>query len=246
MENHLLKGLNVISSGRMQKLVVEKLKEFIIESKLSPGDAFPTEKELSGTLGVSRTVIREALKSLETLGVIEVRPGIGRFLREFNVEIFLDYFSYDLELNVRDFKDILEVRICLESSFLAQCIPLYTDDEIAGFERLLATMERKVAEEPAVSEQELIATHTDFHLSLYHRTENSLLLSLIRIFSTIQKKLTLLHRYTTQDRRDFIVLHARLLEAVRERNVPLAQERLHQHFHEAIAWSRMIGREEIQ
>jgi len=65
----------------LQSFVQEQLKLYIVESNLKCGDLLPTEKELSIKLGVSRTAIRESLKVLETLGIIETKHGVGRFVK---------------------------------------------------------------------------------------------------------------------------------------------------------------------
>lgn len=236
MDTSGLKALHIVQSGQLQRLVIENLKSYIVESRLRPGDSLPTEKELSDALGVSRTVVREALKSLETLGVIEARHGVGRFLKEFDVEVFLEQFSYDLALNVRDFRDILHVRIALEAHFLAQCIPLYTAEELAVSEGLLQALEERIEKRPSVSEEELIPLHTEFHLSLYRGLDNALLLGLIRIFSRLQTGLSRARRLMTQDRGEFVALHRKLLDAIKKKDIALAHACLMEHFKEAVAW----------
>ena len=225
-------------TGQLQKIILQKLKEYIAASGLSSGDVFPTEKELSDTLGVSRTAIREALKGLETLGIIEVRPGIGRFLKNFSVETILDNVSYSLHLEIGDFREILDIRICLELSFLERCLALYTDEDFSLLESLLSTMEKMALREPPLPEEELIGAHTDFHLALYRNSGNKILLSLIRIFSTIQRNLTVMYRYKTQDRREFIQHHRELLDAIRQRDLAVVRATLMEHFAEAMAWSK--------
>lgn len=225
-------------TGQLQKIIIRNLKEYIVASGLSSGDIFPTEKELSDTLGVSRTAIREALKGLETLGIIEVRPGIGRFLKNFSVETILDNVSYSLHLDAGDFREILDIRICLELSFLERCLALYTDEDFSLLDSLLTKMEEMALREPPLPEEELIGTHTDFHLALYRNSGNKILLSLIRIFSTIQRNLTLVYRYKTQDRREFIRHHRDLLDSIRHGDMAVVRATLMEHFAEAMAWSK--------
>ena len=67
---------------RDPSLVTEKIKEFVLSKHLQPGDPLPTELELCEALGVSRTSVRDALRRLETMCVLESRPAIGTFVKE--------------------------------------------------------------------------------------------------------------------------------------------------------------------
>ena len=226
--------LKNLKTQDLQGLIQEQLKLYIIENEMKSGDPFPTEYELAERLGISRTAIREALKRLETLGIIEVRPGVGRFIREFNFEVILKSLHYNLEMDVKNFQDILEVRFCLESWFITKDINKFTKENIAESKEILKKLEFQVVNN--FEEKELVETHSQFHCTLYKNTDNSLLINLIKIFSTIQRNLTLLHRYKTKNRDLFIRQHKLLLEAIEKRDSHLAQKRLEEHFAEAMVW----------
>jgi GntR family transcriptional repressor for pyruvate dehydrogenase complex len=227
--------LKNLKTQNLQGLIQEQLKLYIAENEMKSGDPFPTEYELAKKLGISRTAIREALKKLETLGIIEVKPGVGRFIREFNFEVILKGLPYNLEMDIKNFQEVLEVRYCLESWFIAKDINKFTKENIAEFKEILKKLEFQVLNN--FEEHELVETHSQFHCALYKNSDNSLLINLINIFSTIQRNLTLLHRYKTKDRNLFIRQHKLLLEAIEKRNPRLAQEKLKEHFAEAMAWT---------
>jgi len=227
--------LKNLKTQDLQGLIQEQLKLYIIENGMKSGDPFPTEYEVAERLGISRTAIREALKGLETLGIIEVRPGVGRFVREFNFEAILKGLPYNLEMDIRNFREVLEVRFCLESWFVAKDINKFTKENITEFKEILKKLEFQVLND--FGEKELVETHSQFHCALYKNSDNSLLIDLIKIFSTIQRNLTLLHRYKTKDRNLFIRQHQLLLEAIEKKDSHLAQKRLEEHFAEARAWA---------
>lgn len=218
----------------LQGLVQEQLKLYIVRSGLKSGDPLPTEKELAEKFGISRTAVREALRGMETLGIIGVKPGVGRFIREFNFEAILQNLPYSIQTDVNKFREILEVRLCLESWFIAKDIGKFTHDDIHELEDILARLEELVNHDS--EEKELIETHTLFHCTLHKKSENSLLIDLIKIFATIQRTLTLLHRYKTTDRMQFVLQHKLLLEAIERHDPELAQQRLEEHFAEARKW----------
>jgi DNA-binding FadR family transcriptional regulator len=215
--------------------VKERLKVYFVANGLTTGDPIPTEHELSAKLDVSRTALREALKSLESLGIIEVRPGTGRFLATFNVNAILDNLAYGIECNVRDFRDILDVRIALEEAFLIRYVDRFTPERIRELRDIVESMRRLI--DKGGSEDELIQIHTEFHLALYREPGNWLLSSLIKTFSTVQRSLTLLRRYRTQDMTRFLDEHVALVDAIEAGEPGAVRRKLLEHFEEALAWS---------
>ena len=218
----------------LQGSIQEQLKLYIIENEMKSGDPFPTEHDLAEKLGISRTSIREALKRLETLGIIEVRLGVGRFIGELNFKAILKGLPYNLEMDTKNFQEVLEVRFCLESWFIAKDINKFSKESIAQSKEILKKLEIQVLNN--LEEKESVEIHSQFHCALYKDSDNSLLINLIKIFSTIQRNLVILHRYKTKDRNLFIRQHKLLLEAIEKRDSRLAQKRLEEHFAEAIAW----------
>jgi GntR family transcriptional repressor for pyruvate dehydrogenase complex len=226
--------LKRIKTRDLPAQIQEQIKSYIIRRKLRCGDPLPTEKELAESLGISRTAVRESLKAMESLGIIEVRPGIGRFIREFNFEAILANLPYQLDTDARNFKDVLEVRISLESYFLCRDIGLFTAADIAALEALLSDLEEKVREDS--EERDLIDLHTDFHCALYKNSDNRLLIGLIKVFATIQRNLTLINQYRSGNRRLFIDQHRGIVEAVKARDPARARKSLIEHFEEPMSW----------
>jgi len=226
--------LRALKKKNLQEMIREQIKRYILEKGAERGHPLPTENEWSKRFGISRTAIREALRGLEAVGIVETRHGVGRFIRDFNFEAILNNLPYSLEKDIKNFKDILEIRVCLESSFIEKNIDKFTESDITEIKNILAKLERQVLRHSG--EGELIETHTEFHTALYRHMDNALLINLIRIFSTIQRNLWSLHRYRTRNRRKFIEEHKNILDAIVNRNPRLARERMMEHFAEPIRW----------
>ena len=227
--------LKSIKSGSLHGLAKENLKLYFVKAGLKDGDPIPTELELAGQLNVSRTAVREALKSLESLGIIQVRHGVGSFIKRFNFEAILENLSYSIDMDVKDFREVLDVRVALESAFLERRVGHYGSEEVKELKDILDAMQRLV--DDGSDEAALIQVHTLFHLALYRSSGNSLLLNLIRIFATIQRSLTVLKRYRTQDMHGFIGLHRQLIEAIESGDPSAARRKLIDHFEEPLRWS---------
>jgi DNA-binding FadR family transcriptional regulator len=225
-----------LNSGRLNQSVQEQIKLYILEAGLKAGDLIPTEKELGEQLGISRTSIREALRSLEAIGIIESKHGVGRFLREFNYDAILQNLGYNIQVNVQDFREIIEVRVALEQSFVEQVAGRIKPHTIEELHRIVGTLDELIA--TGRPEEELINTHTQFHMKLYESMENTLLLHLIRLFSTVQMSLTQADKYHTSDLSEFADLHRGIVEAVELGDGALAKARMMEHFKDVIAWGK--------
>ena len=99
----------------LNQVIQDRLKAFIKENSLRPGDKLPTEAELATEIGVSRTAVREALRGLETLGIIDVQKGSGRYLKKVVFSEIIDDLAYNLELSSANLVDLLEIRAVLET-----------------------------------------------------------------------------------------------------------------------------------
>lgn len=226
--------LHTIKTQNLQELIKQQIKYHIVNSNLKKGDPLPSEKVLSEKLGISRTVIRESLKGLQAVGMIDAIQGKGYFVQDFNFEALLNNLPYILEMHMNDFRDILEIRIVLESHYLAKLMAAYSQEDIDRLKCILGELAEK--SQSAEDLKEVIDTHSRFHCELYRRSDNKLLINLIKTFSTIQKNLSFLKRYTTRDPGSFIQLHQKIIEAIEVRDPALARERLILHFGEAMEW----------
>ena len=80
----------------LSKAVRDYVKQYILDHKLQGGDALPPETQLAHDLGVGRSSVREAVKALQSLGIVEVRHGDGLYVREYNMDPILETLSFGL------------------------------------------------------------------------------------------------------------------------------------------------------
>lgn len=216
---------------------IERIREYILTTNLKAGDLLPSEKMLEDLLQLSRTSIREALRSMEAKGIIETHQGQGRFLRSYNYDGIVDNLSYMLEVNTKHFKEVIDIRIALELHFLETLTPSFTPAGLETIRSKLAVLKECSLREDE-NEDELIELHKNFHLSLYENADNQLLLHLIGMFSDFQR--TLVHRqeYPRMNTPDFYMLHEQLFEAIISREPFLVRTKLVEHFRDVISWTR--------
>ena len=114
-----------IRSRKIVDVVVERLEHQVFEGNLSDGDKLPSEEQLAVQLGVGRRSVREALKVLETKGLVEVQKGVGAVVKRNDLDGFLDVLTRNMDLYLRinkaDFEHITQLRWLLEGAALDQC-----------------------------------------------------------------------------------------------------------------------------
>ena len=225
--------LKSLKSQDLHTRVQQSLKEYFVSSGMKPGDPLPTESALATSLGVSRTAIREGLRGLEALGILEVKPGVGRFLKDFNLQAIWDGLSFNLTMSIEDFKQILDVRMTLENAYLQRELDKFTQEDIDALSAILEGMQNSVDRK---EERDWVTDHAEFHLRLYQRSNNPVVLTLIRLFANMQVKLVEMHLYKTRDKQQFIDSHRELLEAIKTKDKESVREALMRHFEEPLSW----------
>ena len=221
-----MEGLRPIDPRSIHQELQEHIKEYILVSKLQPGDPLPSETRLAKHLGVSRPVLREALRSLESLGVIRARQGGGRYVNEFNLDAIVQNLGYSMLFDMEDIHEILDVRERLESSFIADAISAMDPETLDQLRALVNRMRQKAAADQAFLEEDLA-----FHRAIYVVISNRLLIKLLDVFWDVYKNLRDESLHIVKDLDGEAQNHEAILEAIEAKDVALAQRHLIDHFH---------------
>lgn len=124
--------------------IIHELKSLIDSGKITPGSKLPPERELAGMLNVSRPSLREALRALSLLGIVENRHGSGTYLTSSHDRWPLEPFSIFLSLSKGALLDIFEARKSLEGSVAAIAASRRNDDDLQAMEKALGKMRLNV------------------------------------------------------------------------------------------------------
>ena len=214
-----LKPLNTISGYRA---VQDAVRAYIIENRLQPGDRLPSETELAASLGVSRNPVREAIKGLEALGLVEVRVGLGIYVKAATLDDILTNFAYSFLFDGQGVLELYEIRQHLELVYVREAVNQLTDESLHEMENLFDEMERHF-EEGA----DFIMPDLALHRVLFRSVGNATLIKLFDIFAAIYANTR--HLFQAQPRdvmADDLQKHKILLEALRQRDANLVVERL--------------------
>lgn len=134
-----------IKSTRIYEEIVRQIKTMIAEGRLKSGDQLPPERDLAEKFLVSRTSVREALRALESAGLIEIRPGEGTFVREISVEALIEPLALVLLSQRAMIEELFEARRMLEPVIAGLAAGRATKDEVQEMERILEAQAREIS-----------------------------------------------------------------------------------------------------
>lgn len=210
----------------LHKSVQDAIRQYIIDHSLGPGDPMASEVELARRLGVSRNSVREAVKSLQSLGVLESRHGSGLFVRAFSWDPLLDNLAYDLMKDVRALAELLDIRRILELGMVGHAVRLLTAEQRAELNGLLERMQARAALAEGFPEED-----REFHRVLFRELGNQTFLRLLDIF-------WLAFRRAAESEADLVDVdpkgtyegHRRIVEAVEAGDEERAYRALEDHY----------------
>lgn len=189
----------------------------------------PTEIELCTTLGVGRNTVREALKVLQALGVVEIRHGFGTFVAATSYISLSASLTFRGRLSLRhgghEALELVDIRQALESGLIGLAIDAMTGADLDALEDRVLTVEDRAAKG-----QSLRDVDEDFHRLLYASLSNNLLANLLDVFWAAYSQIYQEAGFTQQDLTATARNHRLILEAIKARNKALASERLSVHF----------------
>ncbi|MFQ5962146.1 MAG: FadR/GntR family transcriptional regulator [Candidatus Methylomirabilales bacterium] len=164
--------LKAVRKTKVYEDIVAQLKDLIAEGKLKPGDQLPSERELSETFQVSRASVREAIRSLESMGLIEIRQGEGTYVAS-SVETLLASIAFAIQHQRDPLIQVFEARKILEPAIAALAAERATAEEMGQLETILDEQARQIAEGETGVEAD-----TRFHSALADAAKNDVLLRL--------------------------------------------------------------------
>ena len=137
--------LEPIKSTRIYEEIVRQIKTMITEGRLKSGDQLPPERDLAEKFLVSRTSVREALRALESLGLVEIRPGEGTFVREVSIESLIQPLALIMLAQREAIGELFEARRLLEPLIAGLAAVRATRDDLQEMERILDEQAREIA-----------------------------------------------------------------------------------------------------
>ena len=166
-------------SGRFYEYVIDNIRQMIADGELQAGQKLPSERELAEKFNVSRVPIREALKILEYMGVLDSSPGDGTYVKNTSAQSLVSKMDFSFDATADTIRDLLELRIVLETFAAYHAAQRRTDEDIASIQKLLRDMReaKKVNDGTEESVQNLRKLSHGFHQALVRAAHNAVLSS---------------------------------------------------------------------
>lgn len=114
--------MQTLRRSKVRDQATEQIKQYIVERKLVPGDRLPTETQLAETLGISRLSLREATKSLEFLGIVESKTGVGLTVGRIDMGRVTEHLGFHAGLLDVDPQQLIDSRVILETGVLPHVV----------------------------------------------------------------------------------------------------------------------------
>ena len=162
---------------------IDTIKEMIIDGRLRPGQKLPVEKDLAEQLGVARNTLREAVRALVAMRVLQTRQGDGTYVTSLSPGLLLDGMSFVADIHLdAGAGQFLHVRRILEAEATALAATRIPGDDLAHLGDLLDHAE-EVAAHPTIDHEKLIALDQDFHSLITSHCGNPVLAAVIQNMS---------------------------------------------------------------
>lgn len=161
-------------------VVIDAIKDLLLRGELAPGSRLPIEKDLATQLGVSRGSLREGVRALVTLGILETKQGDGTYVTSLAPQQLLSPLEFLADLHQLDHAaDLLAVRRVLEGESAALAAPRLSTEDLDQLEAVLAEVDRALQADADVDLEAFIDADTRFHRIIARASGNSSLAAII-------------------------------------------------------------------
>jgi GntR family transcriptional regulator, transcriptional repressor for pyruvate dehydrogenase complex len=223
--------LDKIKRISLSDAVTDRIISQIQEGQYRAGDRLPTERELAEQLGVGRTSVREGLRFLEKLGVLEIRQGMGTVVRSLSLgEVFEHLVPVQtiIELPDRDVRDIMHVRRVLEAESAQLAAQHATDRQLGRLEELLHGMAASLEKPRDYLEMDL-----EFHVVVAEAASNPVLAQLVNLIRDIYTRYFEIVLRDPEMNKTSLGFHRRLYAALRDHDADAARQHILAHLSQA-------------
>ncbi|MHB9861489.1 FadR/GntR family transcriptional regulator [Streptomyces sp. YIM S03343] len=207
----------------------ERIKKLIIDRRLPSGAPLPTEPELMEFLGASRNSVREALKALQAMGIVEIRHGFGTYVGPLSFAPLIEGLAFRTVAGHHRGEDsllqLLELREAMEAGLVSRLAGRIPAADLAELDALVDRMEEETVRGTGLAE-----TDRAFHATLYRGLDNALLGEVLEAFwdafHQVQRDLT----PVPHDPKATCRQHREIVEAVRSGDAARAEAAIRDHF----------------
>ncbi len=217
----------VVRRTKVYEEVAKQIQRLIVEGLLKPGDKLPPERELAETFQVSRSSVRDAIRTLEMLGLVEPRQGEGTVVREVSDDALVNPL-FTLLVRKRELVgELLDVRKMIEPPLAARAAAHASTEEIAYLEDILRRQEEKVHRGELAIEED-----SEFHYTIARAAKNSVVLKVLDVLMDLLRESRERSLQVEGRLQRSFAGHRRILSAIKRGDAPAAEAAMHGHLDE--------------
>jgi GntR family transcriptional repressor for pyruvate dehydrogenase complex len=212
-----------IRKNKVYEEVARQIQRLILE-KLHPGDKLPAERELAEMFGVSRSSIRDAMRSLELVGLVEPRQGAGTVVREVTADLLLTPISNVIAHKRQLVTELLDFRKMLEPPLAARAASRASLEEIAEMEEIVRRQSEKLARGDLAIEED-----SEFHYTIAMGSGNTVVLKVLDVVMDLLRETRARSLQREGRPQKSVAGHRRILAAIKRRDPAAAEAAMRQH-----------------
>src|SRR5215471_10729589 len=212
-----------IRKNKVYEEVARQIERLIL-TKLHPGDKLPAERELAEMLGVSRSSIRDAMRSLELVGLVEPRQGAGTVVREISPDVLVTPLANILAHKRQMVGELLDFRKMLEPPLAARAATHASPEKVTEMEDILRRQSEKLLRGELAIEED-----NQFHDAIARASGNSIVLRVLDILMDLLRETRALSLQRKGRPQKSIAGHRRILAAIKRGDPGAAEAAMRQH-----------------
>lgn len=219
--------LEPVRKTRVYEEVAAQIQRLINDGRLQPGDHLPPERELAERLGVSRTSVRDAIRVLELMGLLEPRQGEGTVVRDLSPDSLVSPLASLLVRNRTLLADLWDVRKLIEPGVAARAAAHATPDDVSSLEAIFNRQREKVRQGQLAIDED-----SEFHYAIATAASNKVILRVLDVLMDLLRESRERSLQVTGRLERSLDGHRRILEAIGRRDAAAAEAAMHQHLEE--------------
>jgi GntR family transcriptional repressor for pyruvate dehydrogenase complex len=215
-----------IRKNRVHEEVARQIERVILK-KLQPGDKLPGERELAEALGVSRSSIRDAMRRLELMGLVEPRQGSGTVVRELSTDTLVSPLANVLAHKRQQVGELLDFRKMLEPPLAARAATHASAEHVKAMEEILGRQQERLREGGLAVEED-----SEFHYRIALASGNSVVLKVLDVVMDLLVETRSRSLQSEGRPQKSLAGHKRILAAIKRRDASAAEAAMRQHIQE--------------
>lgn len=230
--------LKPVSRVTLGEQVAAQLSDQITEGRWKPGERLPSESDLCATLNIGRSTLREALKSLAFVGMVQMRPGDGTYVIGESGPTIDRILSRGLLKTEKELQDVGEARMLIECETAALAAERADAKDLNEIDLLMKEMGRSLVS----GGNDFVDLDVDFHLAIAHCAKNQMLYELLTPIRGVLKEWIGKSQELPGIKENAHMQHARIVSAVRRREPDKARHAMRTHLQTCEKTFSLLGR----